>query len=58
MVAGWIGGVTPYPGNYKPIEHPSSTQLRAAWEQQFAIPRVDPTQAKRVRALLPVISGE
>lgn len=58
MAAGWIGGVSPVPeGNhyYFPIDNQSSVVVLNAWQAAVAVPRVDPTRARQVRKLLPVL---
>lgn len=54
MIAGFTGGVTPVPEEpILPIDHPDSLPVFNAWQNAFAIRRVDPTNIRRARALVP-----
>lgn len=59
MVAGWSGGVEPYVENgitYYLIDHPNSQLVFDTWQTQVAIPRVDPSQTRRMRQLIPLLT--
>lgn len=54
MITGFTGGVTPVPEEpILPIDHPNSLPVFNAWQNAFAIRRVDPTNIRRARALAP-----
>lgn len=60
MVAGWIGGETPFSDGtsvYYPIDHPNSEDVFEAWQAQFAIPPVG-IPVSRVRAVMPLLLEE
>ena len=59
MIAGWTGGVEPYPedgSTYYLIDHPNSQLVFDTWQTQVAIPRVDPSQTRRMRQLIPLLT--
>jgi hypothetical protein len=60
MVAGWIGGATPFSDGasvYYPIDHPNSEAVFDAWQAQFAIPPVG-GPVSHTRAVMPLLLEE
>jgi hypothetical protein len=61
MVAGWMGGETPVdhdPRDYYPIDHANSVEVFNAWQAAFAVPRIDPSKARAMRDLIPLLRND
>lgn len=59
MIAGWTGGAEPYDEDgrtYYMIDHPNSQLVFDTWQTQVAIPRVDPSQTRRMHQLIPLLT--